>query len=157
MTMTTMMTMTTEAFAERALAARTTLVLAVPGPRAAVFNTLADIEALPRWAGGFCEALYLRGGRWVGLTALGEIFLEISADAAAGEITLAAGWRAEAMRSCMVRVGAGGGGSARVMLCAENAGDELQARWQAAVATALREWAARRCAQTGPKGCERAG
>jgi uncharacterized protein YndB with AHSA1/START domain len=69
-----------------------TAVLTVAATPAQVFRELADIENLPRWAGGFCERVTLARGRWVGLTSLGEMFLALEADERAGAITLAAGW-----------------------------------------------------------------
>ena len=76
-----------------------TAVLTVAAAPAQVFRELADIENLPRWAGGFCERVALSRGRWVGLTALGEMFLALEADECAGTITLLAGWREREMHA----------------------------------------------------------
>jgi hypothetical protein len=85
-----------------------TAVLTVAAAPAQVFCELADIENLPRWAGGFCERVMLSRGRWVGLTSLGEMFLAQEADERAGTITLLAGWRERemhAVRWCVAAVG----------------------------------------------------
>jgi len=73
------------------IAGRTRVVI-LRAARQTVFNYLADIENLPRWAGGFCEHLYLSHGRWMGLTSLGELFFALDADVAVQEISLRAGW-----------------------------------------------------------------
>ena len=44
------------------------LTVTVSAPRDTVFNFLADIENLPRWAGAWCERLALQRGRWWALT-----------------------------------------------------------------------------------------
>lgn len=49
----------------------------VPAAREAVFNFLADVENLPRWAGEFCGGLELHRGAWRAYTALGELDVEI--------------------------------------------------------------------------------
>lgn len=76
-----------------------TAVLTVTAAPAQVFRELADIENLPRWAGGFCERVTLSRGRWVGLTSLGEMYLALEADERVGAITLAAGWREREMHA----------------------------------------------------------
>ena len=40
-----------------------TIALSVAAPRDTVFNFLADIENLPKWAGSWCERLTLERGR----------------------------------------------------------------------------------------------
>jgi hypothetical protein len=65
-----------------------TLAVTVSAPRDTVFNFLADIENLPRWAGGFCERLYLERGRWKALTSQGELCCELEAGAGAGVVDL---------------------------------------------------------------------
>lgn len=65
-----------------------TLAVTVAAPRDSVFNFLADIENLPRWAGGFCERLYLERGRWRALTSQGELYCDLEAGAASGVIDL---------------------------------------------------------------------
>lgn len=65
-----------------------TLAVTVAAPRDAVFNFLADIENLPRWAGSFCERLYLERGGWRALTSQGELFCEIDSVDGAGMIDL---------------------------------------------------------------------
>jgi hypothetical protein len=66
-------------------------VVMVPASPATVFNLLADIESLPRWAPEFCERLGLAGGRWAALTPLGELILELNADAERRTIEVRAG------------------------------------------------------------------
>lgn len=65
-----------------------TLAVTVAAPRDTVFNFLADIENLPRWAGGFCERLYLERGRWKALTSQGELDCDLEASAGTGVIDL---------------------------------------------------------------------
>lgn len=60
----------------------------VPAARAAVFRILADIEFLPRWAAPFCERLALAGGRWLAVTALGDVGCSLEADARTGVVDL---------------------------------------------------------------------
>ncbi len=68
-----------------------TIFLTVTAPRDTVFNFLADIENLPRWAAGICERLELRQGRWWAYTALGEMFVDMETSAGTGVIDLRAG------------------------------------------------------------------
>ncbi|MBC7368150.1 MAG: hypothetical protein H7343_15280 [Undibacterium sp.] len=68
-----------------------TSVVALTAPHEVVFKILADIEALPRWAGGFCEMVYLDLGSWRGLTVLGELWLELEINAHEGKICVAGG------------------------------------------------------------------
>jgi len=65
-----------------------TLAVTLAAPRATVFNFLADIENLPRWAGGFCERIYLERGRWRALTSQGELFVDLEAGTGTGVIDL---------------------------------------------------------------------
>ena len=59
--------------------------------RDSVFNFIANIENLPRWAASFCERVDVEHGRWKGLTALGEVWLELDACRTTGAIVLHAG------------------------------------------------------------------
>ncbi len=68
-----------------------TVNLAVRAPRDTVFNFLADIENLPRWATEFCERVELRRGRWWALTSRGELLCYTCADDATGVIDLCCG------------------------------------------------------------------
>jgi len=68
-----------------------TYSVTVCAPRDTVFNFLADIENLPRWATGFCERLYVSRGRWKGLTVQGELWLVLEACGKTGIIDLRAG------------------------------------------------------------------
>ena len=68
-----------------------TLNLLVSTPRDTVFNFLADIENLPRWAPSLCERLYLFGGRWMTLSRQGELPVELETEARSGVIDLHAG------------------------------------------------------------------
>ncbi|MBL9214592.1 MAG: hypothetical protein JNG83_03855 [Opitutaceae bacterium] len=68
-----------------------TIAVTVCAPRADVFNFLADIENLPRWAGGYCERIALVRGRWWALTAEGDQVVELEADGRDGVIDLRAG------------------------------------------------------------------
>lgn len=86
------------------LSAGRTLVVTVLAPPETIFNTLADIENLPRWASGFCERVFLGRGRWMAFTSLGELFLELEADASAGEIVLHTGWEADRLQALRLRI-----------------------------------------------------
>lgn len=89
-----------------------TFSLTVPASRDVVFNFLADIENLPRWAGEFCERLEIARGRWLALTVQGELFLEMEADEHTGVIDLHAGDEHERVRLLPLRVlGLPGGGT----------------------------------------------
>jgi hypothetical protein len=68
-----------------------TLSAIVCAPRDTVFNFLADIENLPRWAPSLCERLYLAHGRWMALSPQGEQQLDLEANNGAGVIDLRAG------------------------------------------------------------------
>lgn len=81
-----------------------TLAATVAAPRETVFNFLADIENLPRWAGGFCERLYLERGQWKALTSQGELHCEVEADAATGVIDFRFGANAGELSSWPLRV-----------------------------------------------------
>lgn len=64
----------------------TTLAVRVAAPRWVVFNFLADVENVPRWAEEFCERLDVSHGRWLALTAAGELFVELQADERSGVV-----------------------------------------------------------------------
>ncbi|HYC72108.1 MAG TPA: hypothetical protein VEB66_12920 [Opitutaceae bacterium] len=81
-----------------------TLAVTVSAPRDTVFNFLADIENLPRWAGGFCERLYLERGRWRALTSQGELYCELEASAETGLIDLRLGPSIDRMALLPIRV-----------------------------------------------------
>lgn len=113
-----------------AAASAFTARLTLAAPPAAVFRELADIENLPRWAGGFCERVGLARGRWVGLTAVGELFLALDADEPAGTVTLWAGWDAAELHALPLHVAAAGpgGGGTHVTFAAPCVTDEGHAR-----------------------------
>ncbi len=81
-----------------------TLAVTVSTPRDTVFNFLADIENLPRWAAGFCERLYLERGRWKALTSQGELFCDLEASAGTGVIDLRMGSSLDRMALLPLRV-----------------------------------------------------
>lgn len=118
------------------LGARTS-VIALTAPCGEVFNTLADIEALPRWADGFCEVVYLDRGNWRGLTVLGELWLELEIDAHVGGVALLAGWQLGDGRRVEWRVLPTPDGGTRLSLRVEATSDDLQKRLFVAVETAL--------------------
>lgn len=111
-----------------ALSSAFSAVITLAAAPANVFRELADIENLPRWAGGFCERVELARGRWVALTALGELFLALDADERAGEITLRAGWSARALHALPLRVAAAREGGTRVTFTVPRVADEGHAR-----------------------------
>jgi len=81
-----------------------TIAVTVSASRDTVFNFLADIENLPRWAGGYCERIGLQRGRWWALTIEGEQVVELDANAGAGVIDLRAGPRLDRMTPTPIRV-----------------------------------------------------
>lgn len=80
------------------------LTITVSAPREAVFNFLADIENLPRWAGSWCERLALQRGRWWALTSEGEQVMDMETSAGTGVIDLRAGMSPERFRLMPIRV-----------------------------------------------------
>ena len=81
-----------------------TITIMVSTPRDAVFNFLADIENLPKWAGGYCERLALQRGRWWALTAEGEQVVDMETSAGTGVIDLRTGPLPEHMTPTPIRV-----------------------------------------------------
>jgi len=81
-----------------------TIAITVSAPRDTVFNYLADIENLPKWAGAWCEQLTLQRGRWWALTAEGEQVLDLETSAGTGVIDLRAGFSPEQMTPVPIRV-----------------------------------------------------
>ncbi|HEY4301107.1 MAG TPA: hypothetical protein VGM73_09555 [Candidatus Didemnitutus sp.] len=65
-----------------------TLSVLLAASRESVFNFLADIENLPRWAPSLCERLYLSRGRWTALSPLGDVALDLEASPLTGVIDL---------------------------------------------------------------------
>jgi hypothetical protein len=65
-----------------------TLSVLLAASRESVFNFLADIENLPRWAPSLCERLYLSRGRWTALSPLGEVALDLESSHLTGVIDL---------------------------------------------------------------------
>ncbi len=130
----------------RPLASAYLSVLTVAAAPERVYHELADIENLPRWAGGFCERVYLTHGRWVALTSLGELFLALETYERAGKITLWAGWAAHALHALPLRIaptdGSVGAAGSRVTLAVPQVDDEghsrlcraLSAEWPGLVA-----------------------
>ena len=76
----------------------------VSAPRDTVFNFLADIENLPRWAPSLCERLYLARGRWMTLSRQGEMQVDLVADSGTGVIDLRAGPAPDQLSVLPVRV-----------------------------------------------------
>lgn len=92
-----------------------TVSITVSAPRDTVFNFLADIENLPKWATEFCERIYLERGRWKALTSQGELFIDFEADDRTGVIDMRAGFTPEQMNLFPVRVLALPGGGTLVL------------------------------------------
>ena len=68
-----------------------TIAVTLAAPRDTVFNYLADIENLPKWATEFCERIELRHGRWWASTSQGEMLVEVETSAGTGVIDMRAG------------------------------------------------------------------
>lgn len=68
-----------------------TSVLVLAAPRERVFEFLADIANLPRWATAFCRELRREGSRDKVVTPEGEIFFRIDADPRSGAIDMHGG------------------------------------------------------------------
>jgi uncharacterized membrane protein len=81
-----------------------TLSAIVSAPRDTIFNFLADIENLPRWAPSLCERLYLSRGRWMALSPQGEMQVDLEANNGTGVIDLRAGPSVDRMTLLPVRV-----------------------------------------------------
>lgn len=81
-----------------------TIAITLAAPRDTVFNYLADIENLPKWAGGWCERLALARGRWWAFTAEGEQVVDLETGAGTGVIDLRAGPQPERMTVMPLRV-----------------------------------------------------
>lgn len=80
------------------------LHVTLAAPRDAVFDFLADVEHLPRWAGDFCERLELARHGWKAWTALGDLLLEIEAERHSGVIDLKFGDVEAPMMNVALRV-----------------------------------------------------
>ncbi|WP_438481572.1 hypothetical protein [Oleiharenicola lentus] len=81
-----------------------TFAVTLTAPRNAAFNFLANIENLPRWAGTFCERVYLQRGGWWALTAEGELMIDMDIHPAAGVIDVSTGIAGERMMLTSIRV-----------------------------------------------------
>lgn len=81
-----------------------TIALTLSAPRDGVFNFLADIENLPKWAGGYYERLALERGRWWALTAEGDQVVDLETSAGTGVIDLRSGPLPERMTLMPIRV-----------------------------------------------------
>ena len=81
-----------------------TVTILVSASRDTVFNYLADIENLPRWATEYCGRLELRGGRWWAYTSQGEMLVENETSAGTGVIDLRAGPSADRLGLLPIRV-----------------------------------------------------
>ncbi len=81
-----------------------TISVSVAAPRDTVFNFLADIENLPRWATEFREPLELRQGRWWAYTTRGEMFVELESADGTGVIDLRVGPSTDRLSLLPIRV-----------------------------------------------------
>jgi polyketide cyclase/dehydrase/lipid transport protein len=68
-----------------------TVTAVIAAPRDAVFEYIADIENLPRWATEFARELKRDGDDYKVVNGLGEFYFDISADPATGVIDMFAG------------------------------------------------------------------
>jgi hypothetical protein len=81
-----------------------TIAVTLAAPHGAVFNFLADIENLPKWAAGFCERIELRRGRWWAFTAEGEQVVDLETSTGTGVMDFRAGPLPERMTPIPIRV-----------------------------------------------------
>lgn len=81
-----------------------TVSVVVSASRDTVFNFLADIENLPKWATEFCERIELRHDGWWAYTTQGEMIVESDTDDRTGVIDLRVGPSADELGSFPVRV-----------------------------------------------------
>jgi hypothetical protein len=65
-----------------------TIAITVAAARDVVFNFLADIENLPKWAVDFCERIELRRDGWLAYTSQGDVMMTADADDRTGIIDL---------------------------------------------------------------------
>jgi uncharacterized protein YndB with AHSA1/START domain len=105
-----------------------TAILTLAAPRARVFAELADIENLPRWAGGLFERVEVVRGRWAALSSLGELFLALDANEQNGEIVLWAGWNARDLRPLPMQIAETPEGETTVKFSVPRVVDEGHAR-----------------------------
>lgn len=118
----------------------------VAAPRDEVFAFLADIENLPRWAGGFCAQLEISARGWRAWTAFGDLFLELEADARTGVIDLRLGDTHEPLADLPLRVWARPDGGTLVggwLVRATGQSEENFVRQAAALGLALEQLADR--------------
>jgi hypothetical protein len=81
-----------------------TVSISVCAPRGVVFNFLADIENLPRWAGDYCERITLERGRWSALTLEGELVVAIETNAGTGVVDFHSGPTPDRLTPFPIRV-----------------------------------------------------
>ncbi len=82
-----------------------TLTLIVSAPKDRVFNYLADIKNLPRWATEFCQKLENKNGTYKVCTCQGdELYFEVHADKKTGVIDYWAGPASDKMGVFPTRV-----------------------------------------------------
>ena len=120
-------------------AAALTVVVTVAVAPERVWRELGDVEALPRWAAGFCERVTLTQGRWVAWTALGEWWVELETDARAAGLTLRFSADARAWQVMTLTIAAAGDEGTRVTLAAHEFADLPARRFGLALRDALGE------------------
>ena len=68
-----------------------TVTTVLSAPREAVFDYIADIENLPKWATDFARELRREGDDYKVVNGLGEFYFDVRADPATGVIDMFAG------------------------------------------------------------------
>lgn len=106
-----------------------TLAVRIAAPRWVVFNFLANVENVPRWAQEFCERLEISHGRWLALTAAGELYVELQADERSGVIDLLFGEADRIFVSVSLRVLSTPDGASAVSLLCCRASHEASERF----------------------------
>jgi hypothetical protein len=74
-----------------------TVTITLPAARDEVFDYLADIENLPKWATEFARQLKREGDDYKVVNGLGEFYFEIRADSDSGVIDMFAGPKKDEM------------------------------------------------------------
>jgi hypothetical protein len=119
-----------------------TVTAVLDAPRDEVFEWMAEIENLPRWANEFARELVKdEQGRWKVRNGLGEFFFEIDADPATGVIDMLAGPEPHLMMVFPTRAVDLPGGKTAYMFTMFQGPDQPNEQFEAQHASLQREFA----------------